>query len=152
MNSVYDLELGYNKVTDLRPLGGLKSLTSLNVSEFSSLKGLTWLNLDTNGITDVAPLQTLTGLTNLSLRGNRVVDVAPLAKLVKLDWLMLAHNRITIVAPLAKLPMLDVLHLWDNPIVDKTSLEPLIAAGVDVRFTDPGGFLPWSLPDPVEES
>ncbi len=65
---------------------------------------------------------------------------------------MLAHNRITVVAPLATLPMLDVLYLWDNPIVDKASLDPLIAAGVDVRFDDPGGFLPWSWTDPVEES
>lgn len=95
------------------------------------------LFLENNDITDVAPLQGLADLTVLSLNGNAVANVTPLAQVVTLESLALASNNIAVVAPLATLPNLQELFLWDNPILDKGSLKPLLERGCEVYLDEP---------------
>lgn len=57
------------------------SLSSNNVSDLSSLSGLSalaWLCLHSNNITDLAPLSNLTALSVITLSNNSVSDLRPL--------------------------------------------------------------------------
>ena len=124
--SLTSLALPSNEVSDLAPLAGLASLTWLNlsfneVSDLAPLAGLTsltFLNLNGNQISDLAPLASLTSLTELHFPSNEVADLAPLAGLTSLIYLGLEFNEVSDLAPLAGLIRLRSLNLHYNAIVD----------------------------------
>ncbi len=97
-----ELNIREGKISDLRPIAGLKNLTILN--------------LDDNKIVDLAPLSNLSKLTTLSLSVNKIVNVSPLANLSNLKSLSLLGNQISDVKSLAKLKKLTWLQLSENPI------------------------------------
>ncbi len=93
-----------NPVSDISFLTKLTNLEELNIcgganiSDLSSLSGLTALKtlyLFDSGISDVSVLAGLTGLTGLELRNNNISDVSPLAGLTNLKWLNLRGNVIS---------------------------------------------------------
>eukprot|EP01051_Picozoa_sp_SAG22_P024297 SAG22_NODE_6672_length_824_cov_4.542069_2_plen_216_part_00 len=90
-----------------------------------ALTSLTWLSLNNNQITDLAPLSALTSLTALDLNGNQITDIAPLSALTSLTSLNLNNNQITDIAPLSALTSLNVLGLSENQITDLAPLSAL---------------------------
>lgn len=80
----------------------LKELRSLNARGMGiwSLKGiefcenLTWLDLDTNNISDLTPLANLTNLMILNLDSNEIFELSPLAGLLNLDGVSLFDNQV----------------------------------------------------------
>jgi internalin A len=105
LKTLTTLNLGGNKISDVKPLSGLTNLTLLDLS--------------LNQISDVKPLAGLTNLTDLDLLGNRIRDVKPLAGLNKLNTLWLFGNQISDVMPLAGLTNLTTVLLSGNPIAIK---------------------------------
>jgi Leucine-rich repeat (LRR) protein len=102
LGKLTELNIREGKISDLRPIAGLKNLTILN--------------LDQNQIVDLAPLSNLSKLTTLSLSINKIVNVSPLANLSNLKSLNLMANNIRDVKSLAKLKKVTWLQLSENPI------------------------------------
>jgi internalin A len=95
------LDLGENKITDLKPL--------------ESLVNLDTLFLDSNQIAAVDSLAQLRLLDELSLADNPLVDAAPLEPLTLLQRLNLERTHIRGAADLPALGDLDLLRISGNP-------------------------------------
>jgi len=76
---------------EFRNKTGILVLSGFNLTEIpgdvSKMTWLTTLNLFSNQITDLSPLQGLVNLKELSLWNNQIEDIKPLATLKKLEWL-----------------------------------------------------------------
>ncbi|MEI6138260.1 MAG: leucine-rich repeat domain-containing protein [Mariniphaga sp.] len=89
LNYLTSLNLSDNKISDITPLSGLRTLKILNlignnISDISSLKELNNiqdLNLNHNQIIDISPLRNLTNIVSLSLADNQISDISPLRDL-----------------------------------------------------------------------
>ena len=57
------------------------------------LENLTALNLQSNQISDISPLQGLKQITELELRDNQIADISPLQDLGKITTLSLHNNQ-----------------------------------------------------------
>ena len=106
------LDLGHKDIDDLRPLGALSRLVSLNLDgtahelwTVASLSGLRRLSLRGNGLDDLVALSTLTNLVWLDVGDNRIGDLHPLSALAALAELAADGNAIRDLAPLADLPL-----------------------------------------------
>ncbi|MCL2470522.1 MAG: leucine-rich repeat domain-containing protein [Propionibacteriaceae bacterium] len=127
------LDVFAGRITDLTPLTGLTTLSSLsldannikNLTPLTGLTNLTLLDVGYNQITDLTPLATLTNLTTLSLNNNHITDLTPLTSLTNLTMLFLSGNPITDLTPLGKLPRLTSLHFDSNHLADLTPLAGL---------------------------
>src|ERR687885_201432 len=133
LSSLTTLELGTNKISDIKPLESLTNLTDLGLYEnkisdikpLASLTNLTDLSLSFNKISDIKPLASLTNVIELSLSFNKISDIKPLASLTNLTQLDLDNNTIGDIKPLESLTNLTVLYLSDNQISDIKPLESL---------------------------
>lgn len=136
--------------TDPIPQTALAGLTQLEadnagITDLTGLEqatGLTTLYLRTNQIVDVSPLSGLTNLVFLDLGENRIVDVSPLSGLTNLTWLQIDGNQIRDIRTLAGLTNLRTLHLRHNRINNLSPLSGLttltaLALG-DNQITDIG--------------
>jgi len=112
-------EYRVNELSDMSSLSGLTSLKKLvvslcKVSDISPLAGLAnleSLNLNTMPITDISPLAGLANLRTLGLNVTPISDITPLAGLTNLTRLSLIANRIRDISPLAGLIRLEDLKL-----------------------------------------
>jgi hypothetical protein len=108
-------------------------LTYLNVDSqgIGSLSGLEHaLNLETliirwNHITDLSPLSGLTNLQELDAHNNGFSDLSPLAGLVNLRRLVLRINDISSISSLSGMVQLEELHLEWNSVSDISALSGL---------------------------
>ena len=131
--SLEDLRLPFNEISDLTPLAPLKRLKRLYLyktfaSDLSPLGGLTQLeDLDLSGceITDISPVSDLKNLVGLNLGINRIANVDAIANLTNLERLYIGGNLITDVRPLANLTNLDILSIGGNLIIDHSPLDGL---------------------------
>jgi Leucine Rich Repeat (LRR) protein len=116
--------------------GEIRALTTLP-PEIASLTGLTWLDLNNTGVTDLTPLAELTGITELYLNNTGVTDLRPLAKLTGITWLYLNNTKVTDLRPLAKLTEITRLGLANTGV---TSLTPLtkLASLTTLRLDNTG--------------
>lgn len=108
------LDLGENKLTDLRPLASLTELRQLK--------------LDRNGtIRDIAPLQGLTKLEALDITYNGISDLSALQNLTDLKWLFLGGNEMKShsLAALRRLVQLRVLHAWGAALTDISAVSAM---------------------------
>jgi internalin A len=105
INSLTELDLSGEGISDLQPLSGLTNLTGLS--------------LYNNKISDLKPLSGLTKLIDLNLNSNKISNVKPLAGLSQLKTLYLQNNQISDAKPLSKLSKLESICLFNNRIVDK---------------------------------
>ncbi len=88
--------------TDLSPLKELKNLESFygprcgirDISVFSGMEGLEYLQLSYNEIQDISPLAGLNQLAYAELSNNRIKDITPLKNLDKLTYVNLQENEI----------------------------------------------------------
>ena len=127
------LSLYTNEISDISSLAGLTQLTQLvlrsnSITDLSPLAGLTQLTgleLGGNNISDISPLSTLKQLTGLGLVWNNISDISPLAGLTQLTWLDLSYNNISDISALAKLTQLTVLDLGRSSISDISTLAEL---------------------------
>ena len=127
------------KINEAKASGATKlQLGSNEITDVSPLEGLTnleRLNLGYNQITDISSLKGLTKLEKLGLWDNEITDVSPLAGLTNLEELALHGNQITDVSPLAGLTKLHTLILWDNPIPeDQKSMLKKALPKCDISF------------------
>ena len=87
-----------------------------------AMQTLRWLNLDDQGITDIAGLEHATQLQGLFLGKNQIDNYAPLAQLPQLTTLYLWTNNISDLSVLPLLPELELLDLNWNQITDISRL------------------------------
>jgi internalin A len=133
LSNLTELNLKWNKITDITPLSALTNLTYLNLSAnqitditgLSALTNLTYLDLSANQITDITGLSALTNLTYLDLFGNQITDITGLSALTNLKDLNLYQNQITDITGLSALTNLTDLALGHNQIIDITGLSGL---------------------------
>lgn len=89
--------------TSLRLAGkGIKDLSGI---EAFANKGITWIFLDWNEISDLSPLSGFSSLEKISFSGNDVYDVSVLGKLEKLENITAINNKIENIDVLANLDM-----------------------------------------------
>ena len=151
--TVKDLDLTHCEISDLSTLTGLTALVELDlsynqISDMSPLTGLTSLvnlYLTDNQISDVPPLSGLTALKNLRLPGNHILEVT-LSGPPGLESLSLVDNRISKVS-LSGLPALQYINLKYNRISEMslsglTALVNLILVSSEVSDLSPLSELP----------
>ena len=148
--SLTTLGLAGGAITDIGPLSGLTSLTTLtmpfnvglgDLSPLSGLTSLQTLSLDHNStISEIGPLSGLTSLTTLFLGHNSISELSPLSELTSLTLLQLHENAITDVSALSGLTSLASLGLDGN--LNLSDIQPLLANtelgvgdAVDIRST-----------------
>lgn len=134
MSQLGGLFLQANQLTDLVGIEELRSLQVLSVGEDASYEsgavpGLT--DVETNQVSDLAPLQGLTDLAYLYLDGNAVSDLTPLKGLHKLEGLFLQGNRVSDLRPLIGLRRLEGLYLQGQTL--DLSTEVGVSSGVSLR-------------------
>jgi internalin A len=96
---------------------------------------LTELNLSSNQISDITPLQSCAGLIGLGLSDNQISDLTPLQSCAGLTGLSLSDNQISDLTPLQSCAGLRYLDLNNNQISDLTPLQSLTGlANLDVNF------------------
>ena len=99
-----------------------KGITNLSGIENFKGKGITWLFLDWNEITDLTPLQNLEELTKVSFSGNSVTDLTPLSKLPNLKNITGINNKIETIEPLTDLQNIEYICLDGNNISSINSI------------------------------
>ncbi|MEE8169956.1 MAG: leucine-rich repeat domain-containing protein [Phycisphaerae bacterium] len=133
LTSLTSLNLTGTRVSDLTPLAGLTSLTRIDltdtlVSDLTSLAGLASLRslkLWHTQVSDLTPLIGLTSLTTLDLDQTPVSDLKPLAGLTSLAELLLWGTSVFDLTPLLGLTSLTSLNLNDTHVSDLTPLAGL---------------------------
>ena len=105
--------------------GWINSNEISNLSSLSGLTNLTRLRLDYNLISDVSALSGMTNLETLDLRSNTILDISALSGMTNLTWLWLKNNVISDVSALSGMTNLEVLVLRSNTILDISSLSGL---------------------------
>ncbi len=109
-------------IQNLTGLEHAHNLTSLNLSsEYIAGEG----TVNSNTISDFAPIAGLTRLTRLNLSDCGISDASFVSGLTQLTWLHLGDNTISDISPLANLKQLGQLYLWHNTISDVTPLAAL---------------------------
>jgi internalin A len=102
----------------------LKKAGTSDINEANRiLSNQSYLNLDRNQISDIAPLQSLTNFTDLSLGYNQISDITPLRSCAGLTHLWLENNQISDITPLRSCAGLTHLNLENNLISDLTPLQ-----------------------------
>jgi internalin A len=120
----------YNPLT-VEKLAGLTILEAqqagiTNVSGLEFAVNLKKLDLTDNQITDLRPLQSLQRLEYLNLKWNNVTNITPLKGLTNLTYLGLENNQISDISPLSYLTRLTRLNLGVNSIDRLDTLSRLI--------------------------
>jgi len=117
-----DDRMAVRKIKEAKENGATELyLSNDQISDLSSLTGLTNLErlyLSNNQISDLSPLTELTNLEWLDLSGNPITDLSPLKGLTNLKRLFFSNNPISDLSPLAGLTNLEFLYFYDNPIPD----------------------------------
>ena len=115
-NALKALPVGINELKNIKKFvykGNIHD-TNSQITDISSLQGLTSLtdlDLSINQITDISFLQGLTALTNLDLSENQITDISFLQGLTALTNLELGDNQITDISSLQGLTALTNLDL-----------------------------------------
>lgn len=92
---------------------GIKDLSGIEV--FAG-KGITWIFLDWNELTDLSPLSSLKDLTKISFSGNVVTDLSPLSSLENLRNITAINNNIETLEPIANLSNIEYICLDGNKL------------------------------------
>lgn len=129
----FDIEDGLCDIDDLSLFSELKDLEFINfygpkITDLSPLKYLSKLKsivIYGSCIEDIKPLSTLESLEILSLNQANIKDITPIADLKNLKSLALDKNEISDISILAIHPNLIHLYLSANKIEDISALKPL---------------------------
>lgn len=131
------LQLYNNQITDFSPLAGLSNLRSLDIhcnpctdlSFLSGLANLEYLVLHNMGLKDISAVCGLANLRSLDIYDNDIEDLSCLVGCVSLQTLYAGTNRISDISALAGLTSLQILSLTCNRITDIRPLAGLYNLG-----------------------
>lgn len=146
-----DLTLCNNLITHLDGIELLRNVRNLNlrsnkiwdVKPLEKLTNLTSLNLAANQIVDISGLHSIKGIRELNLAGNQIENINPLSDLVNLNTLNLEHNKISNVDGIYNLKDIKKLNLLNNIIKEirslkgMTTLEELFLSDNQIRNIAP---------------
>ena len=122
MATLTELSAPNANITDLTGLEAAPNLIRLDLGAgYVAAEGRF---INTNAISDLAPLSGLTALTRLDLEGNSISDISALSGLTNLVILELGDNGISDISVLSGLTNLFFVALWNNLISD---ISPLVA-------------------------
>lgn len=151
LESLEELQLDENEISDLTPVAGLTKLAVLssfqnNVHDLHPLAGLTNLRIlfaSYNEIHDLSPLGDLTNLEHLWLLGNcrTASPGSGQAATDCLQALRVTDNEITSLAPITNLTVLELLDAAVNLIADISPLAELENLQSVTIFDNPVGSL-----------
>lgn len=119
------------KITsDELPSGKQLNLAGKNITDLSGLqlfsnKGIEWIYLDWNNISDMSILSSFSTLTKISASGNQVTDISFLQNLKNLQNINFSNNKITNIDSLKNLTNLKYVYLDNNQIQDLLGLSNL---------------------------
>lgn len=132
---------GIKDITDLQYFKNLQTLdlSSNDITDISPLEklpNLQWLTLNSDkNITDFSPLAKLTKLSRLSCNNTNISDLSPLKDLKELMYLCLENNQISNISPLKDFSNLLYVGLSHNQITDISPLKDLSKLeGVDLSY------------------
>ena len=128
LSALQTLTLANNRITDISPLAGCKSLTYVDLSYNYGLNS----DNTERGISDLSPLFENTQLRTLIAGHNLISDVEGIEALEELSYLDLTDNYLDSLAPLAEAASLETVLLHSNAL---TSLDPL-AGNTTIRTLD----------------
>ncbi len=119
-NKTQIYESDIDKIVEM-PGGTSLKLANKDIKDLSGIevfagKGVTWIFLDWNELTDLTPLSSLTELTKISFSGNTVTDLTPLASLENLRNLTAINNNIETLEPIANLSNIEYICLDGNKL------------------------------------
>lgn len=119
------------KITsDDLPSGKQLNLAGKNITDLSGLqlflnKGIEWIYLDWNNISDMSILSSFSTLTKISASGNQVTDISFLQNLKNLQNINFNNNKITNIDCLKNLANLKYVYLDNNQIQNISGLSNL---------------------------
>lgn len=133
LKKLKSLNLEYNKVRSLKELSGLTELQCLYVPSnrlasldgVEKLKKLQVLDAMDNHLTDASQVKTLKNLEKLYLGGNALKDISFVKKLTKLKGLWVEDNRLTNIDGVKDLKNLRELCVRDNRIKKLPNMKKL---------------------------
>ena len=99
-----------------------KDITDLSGLELFADKGLEWIYLDWNNISDMSVLSSFTTLTKISASGNQVSDISFLQNLQNIQNVNFSNNNISNINVLSNLTNIKYLYLDNNQIQDITAI------------------------------
>lgn len=99
-----------------------KDITDLSGLELFADKGIEWIYLDWNNISDMSVLSSFTTLTKISASGNQVSDISFLQNLQNLQNINFSNNNISNINVLSNLTNIKYLYLDNNQIQDITAI------------------------------
>ena len=113
--------------SDDLPSGKQLNLAGKNITDLSGLelfadKGIEWIYLDWNNISDMSVLSSFTTLTKISASGNQVSDISFLQDLQNLQNINFSNNNISNINVLSNLTNIKYLYLDNNQIQDITAI------------------------------
>ena len=142
--SLSDLDLAFNSISDITPLTNLTQLNNLNlkgnnISDVNALSGLTNLNnliIDYNSITSIDCLSQLTNLGLFSFNDNAISDISIVTNFNDLYEIDAHNNDISTLPDLTGLTNLDSLFIKGNPLstTEYTNLSTLNSQLVNKDF------------------
>lgn len=102
-----------------------KNIQSLEGLELFANKGIEWIYLDWNEITDISVLKNFQSLTKISASGNKIADITSIANLTNLQNINFSNNQINSITPILNLVNTKYLYLDNNQIQDITGISNL---------------------------
>ena len=102
-----------------------KDITDLSGLELFADKGIEWIYLDWNNISDMSVLGSFSTLTKISASGNQVSDISFLNTLNNLQNINFSNNNISNIDAISNLTNIKYLYLDNNQIQNISALSNL---------------------------
>lgn len=102
-----------------------KNIQSLDGLELFANKGIEWIYLDWNEITDISVLSNFTSLTKISASSNQISDINVINNLKNLQNINFSNNQINDISPILSLENIKYLYLDNNQIQNITGISNL---------------------------
>ena len=127
------LDLSYNSIRNVGPIGSLPSLKTLHMahnaltdlSDLTGLSALEVLNVSYNSLTTLAPICLNTSLKEIQAGNNQLTTVGALNNLPALQKLDLSHNYLKNISTLGKCENLTDVNISNNKIMSISDLAVL---------------------------
>lgn len=111
-DSLSELYLSDNALTDITPLASLSALSALYLSR--------------NGVTDISAMASMPHLSEVDIQYNPVDDLSPLEEASELTWLDVKECSLTDLSPISNCTVVTSIDCSGNQISDLKPLEGLV--------------------------
>ncbi|MBC1520320.1 LPXTG cell wall anchor domain-containing protein [Listeria aquatica] len=135
------VDISYNPIEDFSPIYKIKNLTAFTYDSgawlypsnpqindrqfenFVNIKGLKFINLSWNQVSDLSPLTGNDYIQNLQLNHNHLSNIAPISTMKNLNVLYLNQNNLTSIEALKSLRHLQLAYFDGNHITDLSPMK-----------------------------